>query len=725
MISTLLGYQLYGNNLTQSLQRTAAEPAVSQAQSYYNANIGKVKSVSDLVNNFQLLSYATQAFGLSNMTYAKALLTQVLESNLSDTTSVANQLGGSYVAFAQAFSFNTDGSLKTTAQMQTSGQQSATEALFNASTTLDSSDAATATQNYETAMKTVTSVSQLEQSPAALGYVLDAYGISPTSAPATLEPTLESDLSASGNFVGQQADSGYLAASQAVTINADGSAATVTEAETDANISATTTAYMGTVDDTSAAQTAAQTETTYFLSKITSVSSVDDITSDSRLVSYLEKAYDLPSTTTTDEIAQALTSDPSDDTSFAKTSPYPGFATMASAFNFTTAGAAGTVTQFQSDPQQQATIQAYEAHQTSDSAASAAETTYYKANIGAVKSVTDLEADPRLLSYFETAYGIDPTTDTTTLTSVLDTTGGVPSTTAKASLLALKLDFNVDGSGDATNPLTAESSANISATTSAYMASAGTDAASQTAAKAATAYYQTAMAKVTSVSDVLADPKLVAYVEQAYNVPTTTTTDTLRQILTSDVADPKSVAVTMGSNTETLSAAFDFSSTGQVAPETQGAQSKAQLDAINKAYLDNEMENEAGQQNPGIKLALYFDLNASKITSAYDILADKQLSQVFQVMQGLPATAANADVDAQAKSIAAQFNLSDMKNQTYVSSLVERFSILYDLNPPASTSPDTTVSLFSGSSGTLDVTSLFSSDQDDETSSSTTALFGS
>jgi hypothetical protein len=724
MISTFLGYQLYGNNITQSLARTAAEPAVSQAEAYYNANIGKVKTVSDLVNNYQLLSYATKAFGLSDMTYAKALLTQVLTSDPNSKTSVAAKLNDSrYTAFAAAFSFNTDGTLSTTAKIQTSSQQATTEALFSKNTTLSATDAATATTAYETAMKSVTSLDQLEASPAALGYVLTAYGIDPTTASSTFEQTLESDLSKPSSFVNTQADSGYEALSKAFNVDSTGAALSSAEAETDANITATTSAYQAAAGTSAAAQTAAATETTYFLSKIGTITSASQLTSDPRLVTYLTTAYNLPSTATASTIEQALTTDPSSGTGYAATSPYPGYMAMAKAFNFDTSGNAKSVTQFQSTTAQQSTVQLYTARETSDTDAGAAATAYYNANIGKITSVAGLESDSKLLNYVMTAYGISPTTSDATLSSVIENTGSVATATANANLLEFKLGFNVDSSGNATNPLNAQSAANLNATTAAYMANAGTDAASQTAAKTVTAYYKTAMANVTSVSSLLADPKLVAYIEKAYSIPTTTTAAVLKQVLTSDVTNSKSVANTMGSSYNQMAAAFDFTSTGLIGTETQGAQSKSQLNAMNNAYIEQQMETEASAQNPGIGLALYFQANASKVTDAYSILADSKLTTVFQTMMGLPATASNADIDVQAKQISAQFNLADLKDPTKVKSLIERFSILYDLNPPASTADYTTASILTGGTSTLDVTSLFGASSTASTTASVTTLF--
>jgi hypothetical protein len=708
MISTYLGYQLYGQNLAQTLKQTAASPAVSQAEQYYNANIGNVKTASDLVNNYRLLSYVTQAFGLGSMTYAKGLITKVLESNLSDSTSVANQLGGNYVALAKAFNFSPTGTLNAATQLQTSAQQANTELAFSATTSLSSSAASTATSNYASAISSVVSLHGLESNSTTLGYALSAYGIDPSAASTTFEQTLESNLASPTSYVNQQTDSGYLALWQGFTVNSDGPAATVTQAETQANIQATTQAYLSHVGTAAASQANGATATSYFLSQIGSITSASQLVADPKLVAYLTSAYQLPSTTTTANIVSALESVTSDPTSYANSSPYSGFLQMAKAFNFGTSGAANTVTQFQSASQQRSTVNLYMEHQTTDTATADAATAYYKANIGSITSVSQLESNSQLLSYVETAYGLGKSTSNSTLQSILENTNGVATTSPNAGLLALNQAYNVDSNGNTTAPFAVQSVANISATTSAYFTNAGTTAADLTAAKAATGYYETAIANVSSVDDLLGDPKLVAYIEQAYSIPATTTTATLKQVLTSNLSDASSIANSMGNNYAQLAASFNFSTNGLITKESGNVQSRAQLAAVNNGYLDQQIETTAGNQNPGISLALYFQFQAPNITSAYSILADPKLVTVFQTMMGESSSASQANIDVQAAQISSQFDLSKLKDPSYLKSLIQRFSVMYDINPPTSTAPYTTTSLLSNSTTPVTEASLFS-----------------
>jgi Protein of unknown function (DUF1217) len=106
MTSTTTAFLSVSQNLSRYQAMTAAEPAVKTASAYYAANIGSVKSISDLVGNYRLLSYALNAYGLGGQINAKGLITKVLEGGVSNPRSLANTLPNSqWKAFAAAFNF--------------------------------------------------------------------------------------------------------------------------------------------------------------------------------------------------------------------------------------------------------------------------------------------------------------------------------------------------------------------------------------------------------------------------------------------------------------------------------------------------------------------------------------------------------------------------------------------------------------------------------------------
>ena len=92
MTSTTTAFLAVSQNLSRYQAMTAAEPAVKTATAYYEANIGSVKSIKDLVGNYRLLSYALNAYGLGDQINAKGLITKVLEGGVSNPKSLANTL---------------------------------------------------------------------------------------------------------------------------------------------------------------------------------------------------------------------------------------------------------------------------------------------------------------------------------------------------------------------------------------------------------------------------------------------------------------------------------------------------------------------------------------------------------------------------------------------------------------------------------------------------------
>jgi len=107
MINTTTYYSLLTKDLTKTQASTAAQPLVARETAYFEENIGKVTSVKDLMSDSRLYRYVMKSFGLGDMTYAKALVTKVLEGGTTDTKALANTLNDTrYKALAKAFDFS-------------------------------------------------------------------------------------------------------------------------------------------------------------------------------------------------------------------------------------------------------------------------------------------------------------------------------------------------------------------------------------------------------------------------------------------------------------------------------------------------------------------------------------------------------------------------------------------------------------------------------------------
>lgn len=107
MTSTLTSYSLISRDMAAAMKRKAADPATARETAYYKAHIGSVKTVDDFLADKHLYAYAMKAFGLEDMTYAKAFMRKVLTEGAASPTSFANRLADDrYVAFAKAFDFS-------------------------------------------------------------------------------------------------------------------------------------------------------------------------------------------------------------------------------------------------------------------------------------------------------------------------------------------------------------------------------------------------------------------------------------------------------------------------------------------------------------------------------------------------------------------------------------------------------------------------------------------
>lgn len=94
---------------TADVQRTmvARDPAVARDAEHVRSTLAGIDSAEELVSDFRLLRTALSAFGLEADQNNRYFIRKVLESDLSDSKSLANRLGDKrYRALAEAFGFN-------------------------------------------------------------------------------------------------------------------------------------------------------------------------------------------------------------------------------------------------------------------------------------------------------------------------------------------------------------------------------------------------------------------------------------------------------------------------------------------------------------------------------------------------------------------------------------------------------------------------------------------
>ncbi|MEM7290275.1 MAG: DUF1217 domain-containing protein [Pseudomonadota bacterium] len=124
---------------------------------------------------------------------------------------------------------------------------------------------------------------------------------------------------------------------------------------------------------------------------------------------------------------------------------------------------------------------------------------------------------------------------------------------------------------------------------------------------------------------------------------------------------------------------------------------KVQQELVDKFY-QQEIEKQAGNDNVGARLAIYFERKVGEIESPLDVLADRALTQVFQTALGLPSQMSLASIERQEEILSDRLDFEDLSDPEFVENFVNRFLSLWDINNPSSTAVSPLITSATGSS---------------------------
>ncbi len=206
------------------------------------------------------------------------------------------------------------------------------------------------------------------------------------------------------------------------------------------------------------------------------------------------------------------------------------------------------------------------------------------------------------------------------------------------------------------------------------------------------AYYLDNIGKVKSIDDFLADDRIFAFAMKAFGLGDMTYAKAfMRKVLTEGVDKPDSFANSLADRRyREFADAFNFARYG----ETATVFDRTRQGTVDR-YVRQTLEEDAGSENEGVRLALYFQRNASSITSAYSILADPALLKVVQTALGLAPATSGVDIDRQAEMITSRLNLDDLKDPGKLDKFLTRFASLWELeNPTTSAAASASAVLF-------------------------------
>lgn len=323
------------------------------------------------------------------------------------------------------------------------------------------------------------------------------------------------------------------------------------------------------------------------------------------------------------------------------------------------------------------------------------ETDYYLANITKVKSVEEFVENDRLFRYAMKAHGLeDMAYAKAFMIKALE--GGVADENSFANKLTDKRyaefvkSYNFAALGEkATVYNAAQQGTTAKYTLAAVEAGVAPD---NPILKQQTDYYLTNIVKVKSVKDLVADDTLFGYAMTAHGLADKIgDKDLMIEMLEGGIDDPDSPAnKTKDTRFAQFVAAFNFVRHGEAAT----TYNLAQRPTIDK-FMRQTLEEDAGTQNEGVRLALYFERNASKIKDAYSVLADTALAKVVRTALGFPDSLASADIDRQAKMIADRIDFADFKDPEALAKFMTRFTAMWEVNNSSSTAQANLSVLFS------------------------------
>ncbi|WP_185983570.1 DUF1217 domain-containing protein [Aureimonas mangrovi] len=712
MISTLTSYRLYAEDMTRSLARVSAQASVEREARYYQENIGQVRTVDDLMDDYRLYSYALKAYGLEDQIGSRALIRQVLESDLSDTSSFANRLTDQrYRQLAGAFDFAAAASEPA---LQSQAQTDRLVEAYSEHLVRGGAIAGDKVATFEARIGGIKDVDALLRDPVMFEMTAKIVGVDPAI---VSRDYLRGLILNTGE--GAQPSGGAAFLRDAFSFQPDGKVAPGSAAQTDAQRAAFANRYFVAVGQSTSPQATAFSAR-HFEAQAKTVTSAADLLADPTVLRVLQTAFGLdPSRDTAAVLTNVLARDTGDgahaidalpertDTEKARKEKLRA---LNAAFAFDTqgnapAGAAASAASLAriADAFQQATPRTGDAE-------IALRTNAFRVQLTRMDSINDLLGnDPvyrrQAFDFILKAFDLDPATESSSkIRRVLQSDPSDPNSYVRRlndeRYENLAAAFNFDAEGKVRAERLAQPVRSQQETASLYARSFGEDQSEYTRGKVReeTVAYLEGVGAVKSLDDLLENDAVLDFALRAYGLADEKLRPAdIRKLLTSDLSDEDSFARSFGDTRYTdFAAAFAFTPDGRIAASGGSAQSGASFLTTQNLYLVQTLEQEVGATNEGARLALYFLRKSPDITGAFSILSDRALFEVVRTALGLPQSMSQLDIDRQAAILETRMDFDQLKDPRGLDRFISRFSALYDINNPAMQASSPALALLGG-----------------------------
>jgi len=201
-------------------------------------------------------------------------------------------------------------------------------------------------------------------------------------------------------------------------------------------------------------------------------------------------------------------------------------------------------------------------------------------------------------------------------------------------------------------------------------------AAAEPAVARQTEYYLANIGNVDTIEQFLGDFRLFSYAMKAHGLEDMTYAKAfMRKVLEEGIDSPDSFANTLvDKRYRDFAEAFNFQRYGATATTFE----RTQQGTVDR-FVRQTVEQNAGEQNEGVRLALYFQRKAPEVDSAYGLMGDRALLKVTQVLLGLSEATGALNIERQAELIGDRLDIADLKAPEKLDEMVRRFTSLWEL----------------------------------------------
>ncbi len=194
-------------------------------------------------------------------------------------------------------------------------------------------------------------------------------------------------------------------------------------------------------------------------------------------------------------------------------------------------------------------------------------------------------------------------------------------------------------------------------------------------------YYSENISNIKTIDDFMNDQRIYGFVMHAYGLDDLSYAKAfMRKILEGGPDDPEALANQL-TDPRYLALAEDFNFTEFGTTTTTFG--RVQTGVIDK-YIQQSVEIEAGGQNNGARLALYFQRKVDEVDSAFSILGDSALLQVVQTAFGLPVQMSFSTIEKQAELIDQRLDIEDLSDPEFLEGMLNQFLARWDIDNPSS-----------------------------------------